>query len=327
MFIEYIPPIATTEDVGKFKVDGTTLEVDENGMLKTYSIPYEAILDDNTWEQISAASEAGVAADLWSVGDCKKITLNGTVGTLNLSNYDTYVYILGFDHNSSIEGTGISFGGFKTALSGGTDVCLISNYASSTTDGTKNFNMEHWGYNNYGGWKGCDLRYDILGSTDSAPSGYGSQAQSGRTGYDASSTTAISPVSNTLMAALPQDLRSVMKPITKYSDNVAGGSGSIQSNVTSSIDYLPLLAEYEVQGSTTYYANPYESSYQTQYTYYANGNSKVKYQHPSTGSTANWRCRSADCGTSYGFCYVDAYGYAGSNSSRYSLGLSPIFLV
>ena len=326
MFIEYIPPIATTEEIGKFKVDGTTLEVDENGMLKIYSIPYEAILDDNTWEQISAASTAGVAADLWSVGDCKKITLNGTVGTLSLSNYDTYIYILGFNHNSSLEGTGISFGGFKTALSGGKDVCLIdSQYGKYNSNGTKYFNMQHWGANNYGGWKGCDLRYDVLGSTDSAPSGYGSDAQSGRTGTDASSTTATSPVSNTLMAALPSDLRAVMKPITKYSDNVAGGTEN-QAKITASIDYLPLLAEFEVHGAISY-ANTYEASYQKQYTYYANGNSKIKYRHSSISSTAMWQCRSPFFGGYEDFCFVDNSGSTYLDLSNRGFGLAPVFLV
>ena len=324
MFIEYIPPIATAENVGKFKVDGTSLEVDENGMLKTYSIPYEAILDDNTWEQISAASTAGVAADLWSVGDYKKITLNGTVGTLSLSNYNTYVFILGFDHNSSIEGTGISFGGFKT---GKKNICLAdSRYNMTSSNGSKNFNTNHWGNYNYGGWKGCDLRYDVLGSTDSAPSGYGSAAQSGRQGYDASSTTATNPVSDTLMAALPSDLRAVMKPITKYTDNVGGGSGT-SVDVTSSIDYLPLLAEYEVQGSRSS-ANSYEQNYQACYQYYINGNSKVKYQHAVTSSTAaRWWCRSV-CGMNSSlFCAVSSSGGTDSCDSYSSRGLAPVFLI
>ena len=48
-----------------------------------------------------------------------------------------------------------------------------SNYNSSYTDGRKGFNTNHWGNYNYGGWKGCDARYDILGSTNKQPSGYG----------------------------------------------------------------------------------------------------------------------------------------------------------
>lgn len=270
---------------------------------------------------------------MWSVGDCKKITLNGTVGTLSLSNYETYVFILGFDHNASVEGYGISFGCFKTAKTSGIDVALCDDAYNTNAGytGAKKFALNHWGsssspYNtNYGGWKGCDARYDILGSTDSAPSGYGSTPTTSRTGVDASSTTATSPVANTLMAALPSDLRAVMKPITKYTDNT-GNSSNVQANVTASIDYLPLLSEYEVQGARSY-ANQYEQNSQTQYAYYSNSNSKIKYNHSSTSSAVIWWCRSAYYNGAYNFCGVFTDGGANSISSRYSRGLAPVFLV
>ena len=289
-------------------------------------------LDDATWAQISAVSAAGTASGYWSVGDCKKIRLNGTVGTLSLSNVDLYVFILGIDHNSATEGSGISFGCFKTAKTGGTDVCLCdASYNTNKSDGSKIFNLNHWGgsskpYNtNYGGWKGCDARYDILGSTKQAPSGYGSTPQTSRVGYDAASDTATSPVSNTLMAALPSDLRNVMKPITKYTDN-KGNSSNTSANVTSSVDYLPLLSEYEVQGARTY-ANEYEKNSQAQYAYYANGNSKIKYQHGSTSSAAYWWCRSASSSNANYFCGVSTGGSAANIDSRNSYGLAPAFLV
>lgn len=289
-------------------------------------------LDDATWAQISAVSAAGTASGYWSVGDCKKIRLNGTVGTLSLSNVDLYVFILGINHNSATEGSGISFGCFKTAKTGGTDVCLCdASHNTNKSDGSKIFNLNHWGgssnpYNtNYGGWKGCDARYDILGSTKQAPSGYGSTPQTNHVGYDAASDTATSPVSNTLMAALPSDLRNVMKPITKYTDN-KGNSSNTSANVTSSVDYLPLLSEYEVQGTRSY-ANEYEKNSQAQYAYYANGNSKVKYQHGSTSSAAAWWCRSATSSSAHTFCAVDAVGSANNGDSRRGYGLAPAFLV
>ena len=283
-------------------------------------------LESATWAQISRISQAGTASSYWSVGDTKKIRLNGTVGTLTLSNYDTYVYIIGFDHNSSLEGSGISFGGFKTAAANGTNVALCdASYNSYKTDGTKIFNMNHWGNYNYGGWKGCDARYDILGSVDTAPSGYGSSPQTNRTGNDAGATTATSPVANTLMAALPSDLRAVMKPVTKYTDN-KGNYSDVAENVTSSVDYLPLLSEYEVQGARSY-ANQYEKNSQAQYAYYANGNSKIKYNHSSSGSAVYWWCRSASYSGSYYFCLVGTDGGASYGAARYSIGLAPAFLI
>lgn len=282
-------------------------------------------LNDNDWATISDVSADGTGANYWSVGDCKSVALSGTVGTLSVSG--TYwVYILSFSHNTTYEGAGIHFGGFKTAQTSGTDVCLCdATYGSYKTDGTKCFNQNHWGNYNYGGWKGCDLRYDILGSTDTAPSGYGSAVSSGRTGYDASTTTATSPVANTLMAALPSDLRAVMKQMTKYTDNTGGGSNTA-SYVTTSKDYLPLLSEFEVQGTRTY-ANSAEQNYQEQYQYYASGNSKIKYKHDGTTTAAYWWVRSPYYTVSNYFCSVHTDGTAYYTYARNSRGLAPAFKV
>lgn len=271
-----------------------------------------SVLNENDWSVIKSVADASQGANYWAVGDRKAVTVNGTVGTQAI-NGTYYVYILGFDHNSSREGTGITFGTFKTALSGGTDICLVdSHYNDYSTGGQKWFNMNHSSNTNSGGWKGCDLRYDVLGSTNS-------------NNNDAGTTTATSPVSGTLMAALPSDLRAVMKPMNIYTDNTGGGSNTA-SYVTKSVDYLPLLAEYEIFGTRSY-ANSAEQNYQAQYQYYKNGNSKVKYRHSSTSSTAYWWERSPYYNNSGIFCYVYTSGNANYNNARYSNGLAPAFRV
>lgn len=271
-----------------------------------------SVLNENDWSVIKSVADASQGANYWAVGDRKAVTVNGTVGTQAI-NGTYYVYILGFDHNSSREGTGITFGTFKTALSGGTDICLVdSHYNDYSTGGQKWFNMNHSSNTNSGGWKGCDLRYDVLGSTNS-------------NNNDAGTTTATSPVSGTLMAALPSDLRAVMKPMTIYTDNTGGGSNTA-SYVTASVDYLPLLAEFEIFGTRSY-ANSAEQNYQQQYQYYKNGNSKVKYRHSSTSSTAYWWERSPYCYASAGFCGVGTGGTANGIGARNSYGLAPAFRV
>ena len=271
-----------------------------------------SVLNENDWSVIKSVADASQGANYWAVGDRKAVTVNGTVGTQAI-NGTYYVYILGFNHNSSREGTGITFGTFKTALSGGTDICLVdSHYNDYSTGGQKWFNMNHSSNTNSGGWKGCDLRYDVLGSTNS-------------NNNDAGTTTATSPVSGTLMAALPSDLRAVMKPMTIYTDNTGGGSNTA-SYVTASVDYLPLLAEFEIFGTRSY-ANSAEQNYQQQYQYYKNGNSKVKYRHSSTSSTANWWERSPSCSNGSSFCLVNAGGVANRTSARNSFGLAPAFRV
>lgn len=294
-------------------------------------MPTKKALNDQTWAEIRQVSDAGKGSEYWNVGDRKGVLVKGTVGTLAV-NTTLYVYILGFNHNSAKEGAGIHFGTFKSALTNGADVCLIDSYYGSyqSYNGTKYFQMNHWGtssnYNtNYGGWKACDMRYDILGSTNKAPSGYGAQKTTSVVGYDAPTNTATSPVANTLMAALPSDLRAVMKPITKYTDSV-GNSSNVAGNVTASVDYLPLLAEFEIFGTRSY-ANQYEQNSQVQYDYYKSGNSKVKYRHSSTGSTAGWWERSPRYSGTGSFCSVDPDGNAVGNIASYSSGLAPAFMV
>lgn len=127
------------------------------------------------------------------------------------------------------------------------------------------------------------------------------------------------------MAALPSDLRAVMQPMTIYTDNTGGGSDNA-SYVTKTTDYLPLLAEYEIFGTRSY-ANSAEKNYQAQYAYYSAGNSKVKYRHSATSSTAWWWGRSPICAASNSFCFVNATGYANYNGAGVSYGVAPAFRV
>lgn len=292
-------------------------------------MPAKKALNDMTWADISTVSAAGQAANYWAVGDRKAVAINGTIGTLSV-NSTYYVYILGFAHHGATNT--VDFGTFKTALTGGADICLCdSKYENTSRDGTKYFNLNHWGgssspYNtNYGGWKGCDARYDVLGSTNRAPSGYGSTPTTSRVGYDAEAATTTSPVANTLMAALPADLRAVMKPMTIYTDN-KGNSSNVAANVTTSVDYLPLLSEFEIFGTRSY-ANEYEQNQQEQYQYYKNGNSKVKNKHNDTSTAAIWWERSPTYSNATAFCRVSTDGIASSSYSRSSYGLAPAFRV
>lgn len=293
-------------------------------------VPAQDTLNNMSWENIRKVSDAGLASTYWAVGDRKAITINGTVGTLAV-NGTYYVHILGFDHNSTYEGKGIHFGGFCDSSGKNLALCDSKYGSNGGNTGAKCFQLNHWGstsspYNtNYGGWSACDMRYDILGSTDKQPSVYGSTKTTAAVGYDASTNCAISPVQNTLMAALPSDLRAVMKPMTKYSDNKGGGSDTA-GNVTATVDYLPLLAEFEVQGARSY-ANSAEKSYQEQYEFYKTGNNKVKYRHDSSGTAVFWWLRSVySSNTSY-FCIVNAGGSAGYYTSRDSYGVAPAFKV
>ena len=255
------------------------------------------VLNNNDWDTISEVSSAGEAANYWSVGDRKQVTLNGTVGSCSFSNYSTYAFIIGFNHNSSREGSNkIHFQLAKTALSGGTDICFTdSGYNSTGSSAAFRMNTSN---TNSGGWEDSYMRNNICGTSKTSTSGR-------------------------FMGAIPSALRNALKSVTKYTDNTGNASTS-SSAVTATTDYIFLLSEYEVFGSCSI-ANSNEASRQQQYAYYSAGNSKVKYRHTSTSSAAYWWLRSASRSNSNYFARVNTNGIVNSYGASISLGVAPGF--
>ena len=274
------------------KTASKTVAVGKVGVYNVMLRYVSATLNDNSWEDIKGVADASEGQNYWAVGDTKQITINGKLSDgLTLSNYNTWVYIIGFDHNKDVEGTGIAFGGFKTAQTGGKDVALCdSGYNSNKTSGQW-FNMNN-SESNAGGWKSSLMRSTTL------------------------------PL---VKSALPSDLQTVLKRTTIYSDNTGGGHDTA-SFVTSTLDDIYLLAEYEIFGARSV-ANSAEQNYQQRYAYYAAGNSKVKYRHDSTGTTVYWWARSVRATNAYIFCSVNTRGTADSNTATYSFGVAPAFKV
>lgn len=278
-----------------------TVSYSEGGVTKTttQSITVTAIsstLNSNSWATIKAVSDAGKGDSYWDVGDTKTITINGTVQGFTFSNLSIAVFILGFNHNSSWDGNNrihFQIGKISNKLVGLCD----SNYGSYVSSG---FCM-NTSRTNSGGWSNSHMRKTVLGN----------------------SGTPSSPPANSLLAALPADLRAVMKSVHKYTDNTGGGSDTA-SYVTATTDYLFLLAEFEYHGKRTY-ANSAEQNYQKQYDYYKAGNSKVHYRHDNTGSAVRAWTRSANSGDSNDFCRVHTDGTPGNTDAGNSWALAPGF--
>lgn len=279
---------------GKCLVNGTGYSIQKGRTLVNgtgYDIgfqSYDEVLANNTPEQIQAAAQGGIASSLWSVGDAIPIYLSGTVGALTLSG-TYYAFIIGFDHNSSIEGgNSIHFQFGKT--SAGADIAFVDgNYGGSGSSAGFRMNSSN---TNSGGWNGSYMRKTICPA---------------------------------FLSAMPTEWQNVIAACTKYSDNTGGGSNAA-SYVTTTSDKIWLLSEFEVQGTRSY-ANSAEQNYQKWYDYYKNGNSKVKYKHNATTTACGWWLRSVGAAGSGFFCVVYTGGSVFSGYANCSDGFAPGFKV
>lgn len=176
----------------------------------TVSLP-DTSLANNTPDIIAAAAKSGQAANYWSVGDKVGIAVNGSFGGLSYNN-TVYAFILGFNHNSSVEGgNSIHFQFGKTAA--GVDIAFVNSYGSTGTGFCMNTSNT-----NSGGWNNSYMRKTICPA---------------------------------FLAALPKAWQNIIAACTKYSDNTGGGSNTA-SYVTATSDKIWLLSEMEVQGTRSY---------------------------------------------------------------------------
>ena len=152
---------------------------------------------------------------------------------------------------------------------------------------------------NSGGWASSQIRTNICG-------------------------TSLSDYSGTIIAVIPETLRAVLKPVTKYTDNTGNG-GTTASAVTATVDYFFLLSEYEIFGRVVY-SNRNETSKQARYEYYSAGNSMLKYRHDVTTTSVYWLTRTPDQEKTTRF-EISANANPGAANANYSFGFAPGFCV
>ena len=240
-----------------------------------------------SWTDIKSAATSGAASSYWKVGDRKEVKLNGTVGKKSFSNATTYCYILGFDHNTSVESNGehtIHIGFGASALSGGAYIAYCdSSYNTGTSTSCFNMNTSD---TNSGGWNSCQMKSTICPAFKNA---------------------------------LPSDLKSNIRAVTKWQNDGNSTSGQSSSNE------IWLLSEMEIFGSarwSNYTAN------QLQYNFYKgvadwSAAPKIKYKDTSTSEAVLWWERSARSSYSNAFCLVRTDGRANHSIAHYSCGLAP----
>ena len=253
----------------------------------------DPVLNNNSWEAIQWAAQNGVASSTWSVGDRKAVVLDGTVGAKTFSNKTVYAYILGFNHNASVEGNNtIHFQFGFDALTGGNHIAFCdSSYNSRGSTSAFRMNTSQ---SNRGGWKDSYMRNTIVPA---------------------------------FINAMPSDLQAVLKAITKYTDNEYNVTAhNTASYVTTTQDKVFLLSEFEIFGNRTY-ANQYEQDSQVQYDYYKNGNAKIMYRDTSTSTPVIWWERSPFYNSITQFCMATVNGDAEYGTTHYSYGFAPAFVV
>ena len=128
----------------------------------------------------------------------------------------------------------------------------------------------------------------------------------------------------TLLSQLPSDLQSVIKQVNKKA--TAGGAST---SITTSADKLWLLAEVEVDGTTSAgYADEGE-----QYEYWKTvkdgtvAADRIKYLSNGSGSASSWWLRSPSVSYSTDFRYFISTGTVGNGSANYTRGVSFGFCV
>ena len=125
-----------------------------------------------------------------------------------------------------------------------------------------------------------------------------------------------------LFDLLPSDLAAVIETADIPTAN--NGTGTV--SVIDSEDKLFLLAEKEVFGTRTYSVAA-EADALTQWAWYATHNTNADRVKKRNGSASYWWLRSPFSGDSSIFCDVNSSGSADYSYARYSLGVSPGFVI
>ena len=260
-----------------------------------------SVLNSCPWDFIRWASDEGIADLLWSVGDRKAVTLGAWGGpwtSYQVSAGTYYAYIIGFNHNKELEGDKrIHFEFGFTQLSDGTHIAFSNGgynlyINDSTQPALTRMNMSR---TNTGGWESCTMRTGTLNGDN-----------------------------RSFKLACPSELLSAVKTVTKYTDNVGGGSGNVQANVTATTDTFFLLNVNELRGTGT--MNTYEMEKTEQYQYYKNGNPQGRNKSNDTSVDARFLLRSPNPSSSTQFMGFGS-GVGLYVNADLCIALSPAFCV
>lgn len=254
------------------------------------NVAADSVLNNNSWETIGKISSRGKASQYWSIGDTKTVTVSSVkVGGVKISSFTSDAFIIGF--NQEYQGGYLTT--FQIGKQSGVPLCMITSGA---------------GYGH-----GSAYSSNLDGDVTLATGGWASNLI--RTSLDS------------VYSALPSVLQSVIKSVRKYTDNgrYTGSVISRPKDVTATNDKCFIPSAYEYAGETNV-GNEAEKEYQRYYSYYASGNSKVKYRYDrTTKATPHWT-RSRSLKNNYKAIIVVGESLAASDSGL-EYGFAPCFCV
>lgn len=256
----------------------------------TSNIP-SSTLNNNTPADIKAAVQAGIASSLWDEGDRVLITLNGNVEDVNFNNVGYYAFVIGFDHNKSVESNNKPNVCFQFGKNTSNNYITFRSRNYSMGGQTSGFIMNPTNSNS-GGWSKSYMRNTVCSA---------------------------------FLSIMPTEWQNIITNCTKYTDNSGGGS-NVSSNVTTTSDKIWILSEREIFVRRNY-ANSTEETYQKQYTFYENGNTRIMGAHDTPAYGINWWLRSPDVTNTSNFCHVSGSGVITTSNANQTLGFSPCFMV
>ena len=285
-----------TNDSGVYGVSTATVSVT--------AAWYESTdLNDLSWAAIQTVAQRRLGSSWWSVGDTKSISFSGT---FRGQDYDTTVdvFILGFDHNSDVEGTGISFQVGKLTSSG-VKVGWRSDTLATPTGGTGTDSVTATG---------------IYHNSSSVYRYHGSFMH-----------TVVLPE---FKACLPEELQAVIKPAVKWTDgkklNLTAASS--ETDMMCAEYDLFLLAACEISGGSAGSPYEYKNGREAQYAYYAVPNNAYVVNINNQSQYVRWWTRTRYVKSTN---FVVYYTTAESVTTRSSTGVArylseavfPAFLV
>lgn len=339
---------------GSTEVNVTALQQYQVTLSLTGSV--SSTLNENSWAIIKTVSDSSEGSSYWAVGDCKQITLNGVINTgqgsastKSYSNVTTFVYIVDFDHNSTLEGTGILFQGFKNNVTSftsgsnnGTYVALVDTATQSNKGYSYSATSYSQAYDYYGWWNGSDLAYLSASTTYS----YNNITSNN---FGMVTCRLLDNIAGATGGTLYNCLEDALKEVIKISSissfkcsfkyNPVGQSVTISNaNFNTSSVKLYLPSEYELFGSCSLESsyNSLGSSTQTQLELYKSSYnvSKIKGRQDSASTKVIYRTRSTTLPSSSGTLSsraidvaVGADGSLTTISTAYSAGIAPLFRV